>query len=120
MSALDLLAEELSKKVLDQILSQVSQKISGILPEITKVSYNEKEAATVLNISPVTLAEKRKNGEIDFCQIISPRRGDSHGGKFVYMRHHLLDYMLRNEVRNGKQLVSFADVNLTGKLAAKA
>jgi len=121
MSAMDLLAEELSKQITEKVLREVSQKIGQLLPDIAKVSYTEREAAEVLNISRQTLAEMRKRGAIDFCQIIAPRRGDVSGGKFVYMRHHLLDFMLRNEVRSGKQLVTFQDANGAGnrlKIAA--
>lgn len=109
MSAMDLLAQELADKIADEVMRRVAAKITNLLPDLTKVSYTEAEAAAVLNIAPASLAEKRKAGEIDFTQVIAPRRGDQHGGRIVYMRHHLLDFMLRNEVRHGKQMVSFQD-----------
>ena len=107
MSALKELARELSGEITREVMIGVRREIISISKTGLTVCYSEEEAAAKLNCSPQTLARRRKSGEIDYS--LSP------SGKPVYMVHHLLDYLLRNERRNGKQQVTLTDV-LGGKV----
>lgn len=102
MSAMENLAEELAKKITDIVLAKVRGEQSSFIKDKAKFCWSEKDAAQVLECSPQTLARRRKAGEIDSSA--------NPAGKPVYMAHHLLDYLVRNEKRNGSQKVGLKDV----------
>lgn len=105
MSSFDQLANELAKQLSEQITAEVLKNVRLELSSAAKNNFefcfSEKEAAGRLKISEVTLRRKRDAKVIDFSRV---------GGRVVYMPHHLLDYLIRNEVRNGKQAVGLNDV----------
>lgn len=77
------------------ILAKISSELSRRMSEALSVCWTEAVAADRLGCSPQTLARIRKNKEIDFCR--------NPAGRPVYMEHHLTDFLLRNEIRTGKQ-----------------
>lgn len=110
MNSLELIAEELAQQISAEVLTKVRNEIALMMKRI-KISYTEKEAAEILGMSIDSLAKIRKNNGIAYSQTISPPRGSEHGGRFVYLKHHLLDYLSRNEQRPvGKLKVSLHDV----------
>lgn len=101
-----------SKKLLQELILRQSEFVKNGL----KLSFNEREAAEFLNMSPDALAVIRKAGGIGYSQTIAPPIGKNHGGRFIYLLSDLLDYAARNHVKPvGAEVVKLDDI-LTGKV----
>ncbi|MEQ1762550.1 MAG: hypothetical protein ABL984_05310, partial [Pyrinomonadaceae bacterium] len=82
--------------------------------ENTQICWSEEEAAEVLKISTETLAKIRKRNEIGHTYAIPPTsfaKGKPANGRPVYLRHHLLNYLLRFETHpTAKERIRFENV----------
>ena len=82
---------------------ELLRRIKVILEENDKETYSHKEAAEFLGVSTSYLEKLKSNYLIKFCRL---------GGKIVYRKTHLLEYLDRVTVRGpendpGRQGVSY-------------
>lgn len=66
------------------------------------LGWLEEDLAVLLGCSTQTLYLKRKNKEIGYTT--------TPGGKIFYMVHHVVDHLLKHEVRAANATVDLADV----------
>lgn len=96
-------ADRLAEQVTAKVLAAVEAEFTRIVVQEGEICFNEAEAAAKLKISEETLARLRKAKAIGCSYAIAPTRFDRSkrpaNGRPVYMRHHLLDYLLRHELR---------------------
>lgn len=92
------------EQLLDELIERVAATVSERVRDAVKATeaegvrelplcYTEEEAAEILKCGAQTLARRRKKKEIDHT--VGP------SGRVVYMPHHILNYLLENEIRAG-------------------
>lgn len=108
---------ELAATVTRQVLATLRPAIDKILAENAEFGFTEEALAAKLGISTESLARKRKAGEIGCSWAIQPTRFNNDGrplnGRPIYLRHHVLNYLRRNETPAkvvGKEDVTFENV----------
>lgn len=98
--------DELAERVAGIVSERVVQQIQGTDAEAVRelpFCYTEKEAAEILKCNPQTLANRRKDNLIEYAKVP--------GDRILYMPHHILNYLLKHEVRaGGNQPLKAADV----------
>ena len=112
MNSLDELVKEMADKCGELVIAQIRREAAQMLKP-TEFKFSEKETAEILEISISTLRRLRDKGKIDFSYTIQPsvtQDGKRAGGRIVYMAHHIYGYLLRNERKFGKQIVTLTDV----------
>lgn len=103
---LNLLADAFAHRLADQVTATVLNALEPVIEKTVKtvdLCWSEEEAAGLLKLSTETLARKAKAHEIGFSYSIEPTIFDADGhpknGRRVYLKHHLLNYLLRREVK---------------------
>lgn len=116
-SFFDALALNLAEKVTAIVMENVKREVASIVLNNSDFCWSEEEAAGKLKMSVETLARKRKAKEIGCSYSIPPTKFDGRGralnGRPVYMRHHILSYLLKYEVSpaySGKGYITFENV----------
>lgn len=118
-------ALDLAAQVTRSVAASVRPEIEKILLENEEIGWAEDALAAKLDVSTETLARKRKAGEIGCSWVIQPTRFNAEGrplnGRPFYLRHHVLNYLRRNETpakSMGRQDVTFENVYQFGRKAA--
>lgn len=93
---------QLADAVASAVLSKVRAEIGTAVAADFEFGWLERDLAEKLGCDVQTLARARKAGEIDHS--LNP------AGRVFYMPHHVYDYLMRRETRNGKSEVTLADV----------
>ena len=114
MNALEMIAEELAAEISSAVRETVCRELGAAIKREFTPCYSEKEAAALLKISEVKLAELRKAGEINHSYSIPPTAfkpdGSPLNGRAVYMPDDILNYLLRLKKKNIEGEITFDDV----------
>lgn len=99
-----LVARDLGAKILAEVMPQVRREITSFAAENTELCWTEDAAAKLIgDMSAQKLAQLAKDGKIGFSYAIEPSQWSTDGkpqnGRRVYMRHHIINYLLHREVR---------------------
>jgi hypothetical protein len=95
-------ADEIAQDIASIVLHKVRMDIAMTVKAGYEFGWTEAELAEKLRCGETTLAEKRRSREIDSTR--------NPAGRPFYMPHHVLSYLLRGEIKNGRQTVSMRDV----------
>jgi hypothetical protein len=97
------IADEITEAVLDGIMPAVQQRIAEFEAESGRIVWSQEEAAAELHMSEEKLADLAKEGLIGYSYAIEPTvwdkdTGRAQNGRRVYLKHHILNYLLAREV----------------------
>lgn len=100
----EMIARDLGEKIVAEVMPTIRREIAaGFHLDAAKLDYTEEQAAAELDMSVQKLRQLAKSGEIGFSYSIVPTQYDKVGraqnGRRVYMRHHIINYLLKNEIR---------------------
>lgn len=91
------LANTLADRIEQMLAARIYSKMESFFRGNVQLCYSEEEAARLLKIEKSTLAQIRRDGEINHYQ----------NGKFAtYGIHHLQDFLSRREIRYVPQIYS--------------
>lgn len=99
-----LIATDLGEQITAEVLPIVRRELDNFTSANAELCWSEEDTAIRhLGISQQKLAELAKNGQIGFSYSIKPTKwaddGKPQNGRRVYLRHHILNYLLHNEVK---------------------
>lgn len=98
----DAIADQIADRVIGQVLHRLPDELKAAYGDKFEFGWLEKDAAPLLDCSEQALAKERRAKNID--STTNP------AGRPFYLPHHLWDYLMRRELKHGKQLVTLADV----------
>jgi len=103
MDFIETLSQEILTTLVPRLSEAVLRDIAAQLKQEFVFRYSEEEAAEKLGISPKTLAQVRKAGQIEYTYSALPALGTDrrlHGGRISYLPRHLDEYLARNEQKH--------------------
>ncbi len=96
------LAKEIGERASTICMEHIAEAADAIFKDGFKLVWTEEQAAQLLECSERKLYDAAKAKEIDSTTNPAGRR--------VYMLHHLIDYLVRNETDIGRRTIQMADV----------
>lgn len=103
MDFLDALSEELLKTVTPRLAAAITAEVVAAVKADAVFRYSEEEAAAKLGVATTTLAQIRRDKQIEFTYSVPPTLGADkklHGGRISYLPRHLDEYLARNEQKH--------------------
>lgn len=103
MDFIDALSQEILEKVVPRLSEAVLRDVQLQLKQDLVFRYSEEEAALKLGISPATLAQIRKDKQIEYSYSVLPTFGEDrklHGGRISYQPRHIQEYLDRTEQKH--------------------
>lgn len=99
-----LIARDLGEQIVSEVMPTIRREVEALRADHAPLCYSEEQAAAMLDMSVQTLVKLAKAKRIGFSYSIEPTQYDKASGRAlngrrVYLRHHILNYLLHREMK---------------------
>lgn len=99
-----LIAKDMAEQIVAEALPVIKREFAAMQADRQPLDYTEEQAAAMLDMSVQTLVKLAKAKKIGFSYSIEPTQYDKASGRAlngrrVYLRHHILNYLLHREMK---------------------